>query len=186
MAALPLLAAAVFHLVRGDLGWWGWGVVAAVGATAAFTDVVARRRRARRHAEGAVAGREVWRGAVPTGDFGGFQPGVSRILLLRDLVPADIELLDSALAVIPARRFQRLGIRPIALPWPAVRLVQSEELGHLRPDGTLSTGRSRAVVVTTAEHGRLHLIVDDADALTLLSRIGWHRARSNSPGTRSE
>ena len=157
----------------------GWGIAVVVVALLVGLDVGSRRWRTRRHRALRAGGRNVWRATVPLEVFLRFQERGSWLSWVRDVVPADVELDDNGVHIRPVPRYASRGFSALDIGWQQVHDIGSEDLGHVRPDGSLTTKRAYAVQITTHQSLPIRVVLDEPPN-ELLSRAGGYRAANRA------
>jgi hypothetical protein len=94
----------------------------------------------------------------------------------RDLIPVEVEVTDQAMVLEPPRRYRRLGVAQVTLPWAEVDGLSATPLGHVRPDGSLSTRSVTGIEVNRKQGAPIDLAFD-VDTDPFLSLVGTIRAR---------
>lgn len=157
-ALLPLLGAGVYHLFRG-----GSVVlyVAAVGAVAVavLVDVGRHRRDVAVHEREATVGRHVWPASITTDSLQQLA-SLPRVLFLWDVIPIYVEVDDESLVMTPPRRYRWVKVGEQRVPLGDIRRLYRHVLGHVRPDGTLSTRSVLAISVVLKRGSSFDLVFD--------------------------
>src|SRR4051794_29803583 len=126
-----------------------------------------------------AAGRNVWRATVPVEDFLRSRERGSWLSWVRDVVPADVELDHNGVHIRPVHRYASRGFPALDIGWQQIHDIDSEDLDHVRPDGSLTTKRAYAVQITTHQSLPIHVVLDEPPN-ELLSRAGSYRAANRA------
>lgn len=156
---MPLIGLALMHLLFGD-GWLWLAWIPVLLCFLAITEFVHRKRTAAIAARAAKAGRHIWRASIPTGSLGVLTRVPTLVRIARDLVPLDAEIAGQALILSPPRRYRRLGLASGSIPAADVRHIDHYPLGHVRPDGSISSSPVTAVRLTLRAAHAFDLIFD--------------------------
>lgn len=158
VVALPLLAAALYHVLTGGVVMYI--VAAGALALAGLFELVHRRRDASFRVQAAAAGQQAWRASAPVASFS-WASQVSRVwMALRDVVPVTAMVTRDDIEVHPATRYQKLGFTDQRIPLTRIRRVTHESAGHTRPDGTLSSALVLTVIIEMKDGSKFDLSFD--------------------------
>jgi|SRR5665647_2593154 len=159
-SVLPLLLAGGYHLVMGGNTILLLVVSAAVVCFVLMLDVGRRRWYVAVRQRNALGGRHVWRASITTESLNGLSTLPRAVIFLRDLVPVTVEINPSALVMSPPRRYARIGVAKQRIALMDIRRSVRQELGHVRPDGSLSTNSVVGVTVTLKRGDSFDLVFD--------------------------
>ena len=175
----PLLLAGVYHLVVG-----GSVVVVVVAVAVVFfgvgLDVSHRRRVEVLHQQAVAMGRQVWRASITTDSLLGLTPVSGLLRIFRDLIPVEVEVDQRFLTLTPPHRYRRAGVTAQQISWAEVDRLDRQPLGHVRPDGSLST-QSVIGVTVKRKRGEAVDLVFDAGGIDFLNVVGVVRGPGSSP-----
>jgi hypothetical protein len=175
LTVVPLLVAGGYHVAVGGSVLLPLLVVLTV-AVGLVLDVSHGRRVDAEHRQAAEDGRQLWRASVTSWSLHGMAPVPRYLRIWRDLIPVEVEVTNQAMILTPPPRYRRLGVAQVTLLWPDVEGLSVTPLGHLRPDGSLST-RSVTGVEVNRRHGASINLAFDVGADPFLSLVGTTRAR---------
>jgi len=159
-SVLPLILVAGYHLVIGGNITLLLVVTAAVVCFGLMLDVGRRRWYAAVRQPTALGGRHVWRASITTESLNGLSTLPRAVYLLRDLVPLTVEINPNALVMSPPRRYARIGVAKQRIALTDIRRCDRQDLGHVRPDGSLSTTSVVAVTVILKRGDSFDLVFD--------------------------
>lgn len=158
MVALPVLAAALYHVLTGGLVMYV--VAAAAIGLAGLYELAHRRRESLFRTRALATGQQAWRASVPVASFAWASHASKLWMAFRDAIPVTVNLTRDTLEVVPAPRYRRRGFSDHHVPLSRIRRVTRGSAGHRRPDGTLSSALVLTVTIERKDGAKFDLSFD--------------------------
>ncbi|MFC8503515.1 hypothetical protein ACFUC1_14220 [Pedococcus sp. NPDC057267] len=175
-SVVPLIGLGFLHLLLGG-GWFWLGVIFAMLCLLGGIEFVHRKRTVAAVERAADAGKHLWRTFIPITSLRGLTvvPRLARIA--RVLVPFTVEVVDQALVLTPPAHYRRLGLGTGSILLKDVVRIDRHPLGHLRPDGSISSSAVTAVTLILGAGYPFDLIFDYRvdDFVSLMGQWEPHR-----------
>lgn len=156
----PLMCLGLLHLLLLGGGWLWLAAILVPPCLVAGTEAVHRRRTVAAVERAADAGRLLWRASIPIGSLEGLTAVPRLVRIARILVPLTVEIVDQTLVLSPPLRYRRRGLASGSIPVADIRRIDRHPLGHLRPDGSISSSVVTAVTLTLGAGYPFDLIFD--------------------------